>query len=190
MRPRLVEAAVCLAPGIISRVEIRRIASGDAALLREVRLRALRADPASFGSTYEREAAYNDERWEAWARAGAGGGDETTLLALDGAVPVGIVVGARREDDPRVFDVFAMWVAPEVRRSGVARELLARVEAWMVSAGGRESRLSVTTEAQAARRLYERAGYEEAGWTQESRHTAGLVEVGMRKRLPEFQPCP
>src|SRR4051812_14914270 len=106
--------------GIISPVEIRRIASGDAPLLREVRLRSLRTDPASFGSTYEREAAFDDERWQNWASSNAVGEDRTTLLALDGARAVGIVVAARREADPEAFDVFAMWVEPGARGSGLA----------------------------------------------------------------------
>ena len=50
---------------------VRRISPDDAELLRVVRLRALETDPLSFGSTYEREAAYPDERWREWAEARA-----------------------------------------------------------------------------------------------------------------------
>jgi GNAT superfamily N-acetyltransferase len=76
-----------------------------------------------------------------------------------------------------------MWVAPEVRRSGVGRRLLQEIEAWIASAGGTMSELMVTTAAAPARRLYESAGYEPDGNERESRHTPRLFEVGYRKRL-------
>jgi GNAT superfamily N-acetyltransferase len=162
---------------------VRRVTAADGPLIRAIRLRALRTDPKSFGSTYEREAEYDDARWVDWAAGDAAGDEGATFLAFEGDVPVGIVVGARREDERDVFDVFAMWVAPEARRRHVGRSLLDTVEQWMVGAGGRVSALSVTTAAPAARRLYERAGYEPTGWSGESRHTPGLVEVGYRKTL-------
>jgi hypothetical protein len=41
----------------------------------------------------------------------------------------------------------------------------------------------VTDAAAAARQLYETAGYEPDGRAEESRHTKGLIEIGLRKRL-------
>jgi GNAT superfamily N-acetyltransferase len=164
-------------------VVIRRIRPGDEALLRDVRLRALATDPASFGSTYEREAAYADEQWQEWCTDDAAGDDMTTLLALDGEDAVGIVAGARDDDQPDVYGVFAMWVDPKARGTGVGRRLLEELEDWMRAAGAKAARLKVTNEAEAARALYERAGYEPDGTTTPSRHTEGLVEIGLRKRL-------
>jgi GNAT superfamily N-acetyltransferase len=162
---------------------VRRITAGDARLLRDIRLRALATDPRSFGSTHEREAAYTDEEWQAWCDEDAEGNDVTTLLALRGDHAVGIVSGARDDEDTDVYDVFAMWVDPDARGTGVGRRLLTELEDWMRSAGGKTSRLSVTNEAHAARALYESAGYEPDGRVTPSRHTEGLVEVGLRKRL-------
>ncbi len=45
-------------------VVIRRIERPDLGVVRELRLRALKTDPTSFGSTYEREAAFAAEVWE------------------------------------------------------------------------------------------------------------------------------
>src|SRR5262249_61931263 len=70
---------------------VRRIRAGDAALLREVRLRALKTDPESFGSTYKREAAYPGERWRERANADAAGGGVTTLPAPRDGEAVGPV---------------------------------------------------------------------------------------------------
>ena len=153
------------------------------ALLRDVRLRALATDPASFGSTHEREAAYPDERWQEWCAGDAGGDEMTTLLALRGDTAVGLVASCRDEDEPQVYDVFSMWVAPEARGTGIGRRLLRKVETWIRDGGGTVVRLFVTNEAHPAQRLYESAGYEPDGTERESRHTGGLTEIGLRKRI-------
>ena len=72
---------------------------------------------------------------------------------------------------------------PQRAGSGVGARLLAELEAWFVSVGGTVSRLSVTNVSDAARALYERAGYELDGRSEESAHTPGLVEIGLRKEL-------
>jgi ribosomal protein S18 acetylase RimI-like enzyme len=94
-----------------------------------------------------------------------------------------MVMGVRDDEDPETFDVFAMWVAPEARGQGLGRRLLDEIEAWIRSVGGRIARLSVTDEAEAAGGLYRGAGYEPDGRRDESRHTQGLVEIGLSKRL-------
>ena len=165
---------------------VRRVGPQDGQLLRTVRLRALQTDPASFGSTYEREAAFERADWDEWADEHATGASGATLLALGGPEPVGIVTGRRDGDDDDeagLFHVYAMWVAPEARRDGVGRRLLAEIEAWMTSAGAVVSQLSVTSEAAAARRLYESAGYAPDGEVEESPHTPGLLHVSLRKQL-------
>lgn len=146
-----------------------------------MRLRALETDPTSFGSTYEREAAFDATRWDEWASGDAEGDSGATLIALDDSGPVGMVMGAR--DDEGLFHVFGMWVAPEARGRGVGRRLLAAIEEWMSAAGGTTVQLSVTSEAAAAQRLYESAGYVPDGTVEESRHTPGLLHVSLRRRL-------
>jgi ribosomal protein S18 acetylase RimI-like enzyme len=146
-------------------------------------LRALQTDPASFGSTHERELAFEPARWEEWAAGDAEGGLHSTLLALSGDPAVGIVTGARDDDEAELFHVYSMWVAPEARRGGLGRRLLTEIEAWMRDSGGKTVQLSVTNEAVAAQRLYESAGYLPDGGVEESRHTPGLVHISLRKQL-------
>lgn len=76
-----------------------------------------------------------------------------------------------------------MWVAPEARGTGLARRLLDELEAWMRVSGGKTAHLSVTTDAEAAQRLYESAGYAPDGQAEESHHTPGLLHVSLRKSL-------
>jgi ribosomal protein S18 acetylase RimI-like enzyme len=152
-----------------------------------VRLRALETDPASFGSTYEREAALEQADWDEWADEHATGRAGATLLALRGPEPVGMVMGRRDDDEPELFHVYAMWVAPDARREGVGRLLLSEIEAWMAACGAVVSQLSVTSEAAAAQGLYESAGYAADGEVEESPHTPGLLHVSLRKQLASWK---
>ena len=54
-------------------VEVRRLRDGEAAQLRELRLRALRESPAAFAATFEEGRAEPAERWADWTSAGRPG---------------------------------------------------------------------------------------------------------------------
>jgi ribosomal protein S18 acetylase RimI-like enzyme len=167
----------------VSGVAIRRVRQSDGAVLRRVRLQALATDPASFGSTSEREAAFPDQTWDERAANSAAGEEATTLLAILGEEPVGLVTAIRDGANRELFHIVSMWVAPEARRAGLARRLLHEIEGWIASCGGTRAHLSVTNEATAAMRLYESAGYEPDGAAYEVEHTPGLVETSMQKGL-------
>lgn len=162
---------------------IRRIAADEAAVLREVRLRMLLVDAASFSATHASEADEADEHWAERAHRLAGGDDATQLLALDRSGPVGTVVVVRDEGDCALFHLYSMWVAPERRGHGLGAHLLATAEAWIEGVGGREAELSVTSAAPVAARLYARSGYVPDGRETPSPHTPGLIERSLRKRL-------
>ena len=54
----------------IRAMNTRRAAIGDEALLRTLRLEALRLEPHAFGSTYERELARTVDDWRRWMSPG------------------------------------------------------------------------------------------------------------------------
>jgi ribosomal protein S18 acetylase RimI-like enzyme len=164
-------------------IVITRVSRSEWRLLRELRLLALQTDPLSFGSSYDREAAFSDERWKEWATEDSVGDEMATFIAKRDEQPVGIVAAYRDETDELLFHVIAMWVAPQLRREGIGRNLLSHVEEWIRSCGGRVVQLNVTTAASAARRLYEKAGFKPDGESRGSAHTKGLVEVSLRKNL-------
>jgi ribosomal protein S18 acetylase RimI-like enzyme len=164
-------------------VVIRRVETTDAAMIRSVRLQALASDPASFASTHEREAGYDDLDWEEWAVGDASGDDMATFLALNGPAPVGIVAAYRDETEPLSFHVMSMWVSSEVRRGGIGRSLLQIVEEWVVASGGDCVQLSVANQARAACRLYEISGYRPDGASKPSPHTMGIIHISLRKNL-------
>ena len=135
---------------------IRRIEPGDWKLLRDVRLRALREDPDAFLATYAQESAYPDSTWQERASqphgasfvvAGAEGADGLATGLLHAGGTVAVLVG--------------MWVAPTLRGTGVAGELVEHVVEWSRVRGAQRVVLSVEGNNERAARLYERCGFVE-----------------------------
>jgi len=139
-------------------VEIRRIQERDASAFRELRLAALRTDPAAFGSTEAREAAYADEHWAAWARRGSLEAREATFVAAE---PTGTLVGMfgafAMDDRPQLW---GMWVRPSARGRGIGGRLLEAVLEWAGRAfPGAPARLEVNPEQAEAVRIYLARGF-------------------------------
>jgi ribosomal protein S18 acetylase RimI-like enzyme len=139
--------------------------------VKPLRLRALREDPDSFGSTLEREQDRPDPDWDFWVK--------DTLIAFDGDTPVGMA-NLKLEDDGA--QLFGMWVAPEARGKGVGEQL---VQALLARAGDRPITLCVAEGAGAARRLYERLGFVPTG-------TGGTLRPGSEIRTVDLtrRPAP
>jgi [ribosomal protein S18]-alanine N-acetyltransferase len=91
----------------------------------------------------------------------AGARDAVTLIAEDRGELIGFVIAhvKRVETERRVY-IVTLDVAPEWRRKGLARGLMAEVEARLLADGARRIHLHVFTGNDAAIRFYERLGYE------------------------------
>lgn len=109
---------------------IRRIQIGEADLYKKVRLAALRDAPYAFSSTYESALNRSDEIWREHADSTALGSDRVTFIAFSGDVPVGIMALYQLEDQADVGELLQVWVAPEHRCTGLARDLMDAVFAW------------------------------------------------------------
>ena len=144
--------------GGTARISIRRIAPNEGPLLREVRLRALLDAPEAFGQTVEEAAALAMSQWKRRASQASRGSQHSWLLARRGAEVVGIVHGRRRGSDTLL--VFSMWVDPAVRRSGVGRMLIERLEAWARRWGAQDTALWVYRDNRRARDFYARLGFQ------------------------------
>jgi ribosomal protein S18 acetylase RimI-like enzyme len=134
-------------------VELLRVAPDDWVRWRDVRLRALAADPDAFGSALSREQDWSEDEWRARL---AGGHD---WMALRQGVPVATAGWFSR--DPGWGDVVAMWVDPRHRGRGLGRQMLEVVVAD-VRAAGLGVRLWVA-DGNPASRLYERFGFVTTG---------------------------
>jgi GNAT superfamily N-acetyltransferase len=135
---------------------IRRIDPDDWELLRDVRLRALREDPDAFLSTHAEESAFAESVW----RERAGNADGASFVLLDEGAAEGVATGIA-PDDPKIVVLVGMWVAPALRGTGVAGELVARVIEWARARGSDRVLLSVEGANERAARLYASCGFTE-----------------------------
>jgi RimJ/RimL family protein N-acetyltransferase len=138
----------------IGGAQIQRLEAADAAMYREIRLEALQKNSEAFGSTFEQENAQPLSWFEAAIRrADIFGG------FLDGRL-MGIAGFAAQEGPKHAHKgrLWAMYVRSAARKSGLGKIL---VEAVLDHARRRVEmvQLTVVSENEAARRLYEAMGF-------------------------------
>jgi GNAT superfamily N-acetyltransferase len=139
-------------------IQIRPLHESDAAAYKAVRLQAIADSPAAVWPTLEEEAARTLD--EVRARI-ATSPTQLVLGAFSGRRLVGLA-GLRREPLAQVAHKAVVWgvfVAPELRREGLARALIERLAGHARDNGILQLHLAVNTENQLARRLYQSAGF-------------------------------
>lgn len=144
-------------------MELRRLASHEADLHRNLRLRALGDAPDSFGEAYSDVAARPVGYWEELTRSVTEPGRNVMFLAWEGQDVLGAAYGlldGTRRDAGRVG---GMWVEPAWRRRGVGRALLQEVISWGRERGLRRLGLWAPEHNPAAIALYARAGFRHTG---------------------------
>jgi ribosomal protein S18 acetylase RimI-like enzyme len=145
-------------------IALEPITPANALTFRALRLRALRCDPAAFGSTYEKELKLPNEEWfrraVRWSSGGAIG-----YIALDGEKPCGLVACYAEPEDPGRAHVVSMWVDTSFRRSGIGTALINGLAAWARGRQMRELKLMVTSVNRNAIAFYERMGFRMSGRT-------------------------
>lgn len=150
---------------------------------KSVRLNSLKDSPSSFGSTYEREAAFSDADWQSRLMPNPGINISIPLVAEIDGKPVGLASGVIWEEDPGVTHLYQMWVLPEARGIGIARALLERITAWAESRHCESLKLSVTTTNDAAVNLYRSAGFSPSGALEPLREGSALKTQPMARKL-------
>ena len=147
-----VELCLCEADGLI-----RQLEPDDWMRLRDARLRALATDPGAFLVTLDEAQKFPDERW----RERAVQTESNVTFVYERANAFDAMVGAFFRDDPASVYLVGMWVAPDLRGSGVARQLVERVVAWARGRGCSQVVLSVEGNNGRAARFYEKCGFTE-----------------------------
>jgi len=142
---------------------IRRANADEWERVRALRLAALRDAPDAFGSTFEREAEETEERWRGWVTGWDGAERQALFVAEDGDAWRGLALGVRWRERPDAAHLYAMWVAPDARRTGVGRALVEAVCAWAAEEGASTVHLCVTDSNEGAAAMYERCGFVPTG---------------------------
>ena len=144
----------------MERVKVRQLEPGESDLYKTIRLAALSDAPYAFGSTYDREITFSQEKWDERAGDGSEGKESICIIALDGDRVVGIAGGITHPEEDHVKQLVSMWVAADHRGTDIAARLVAQVEVWAFDRGAERIVLGVTAGNDRAARFYVRMGFE------------------------------
>jgi GNAT superfamily N-acetyltransferase len=144
-------------------ISIRSLQAHEVGLHREVRVRALRESPDSFGETAAEAEAQPHSYWYDLTRSVTAPDQHIMFLAYDGTSICGSTYGLLDRERSDAARVGGMWVDPSWRRQGVGRCLLQAVVSW--ARQRRFNRLVLWTPAAnaGAIALYRGAGFVDTG---------------------------
>ncbi len=160
---------------------IRRFSTDDVDAYRRIRLEALQADPGAFGSSYEREVAFDDETWRSRLEGVDGRAAAIFCDELDGEI-VATAGIAYTEHDPNPMLV-GMWVRPAARGAGSGRRLVAAAVDWARGRNAPEVILWVVRDNESAIKLYESCGFRPTGTVDTLPSNPCAEELEMRMSL-------
>ncbi|HEY3010661.1 MAG TPA: GNAT family N-acetyltransferase [Micromonosporaceae bacterium] len=166
---------------VVTKWTVRRVRPDDAARMRALRLEMLADAPLAFLETLAEAAARPHEEYRARIARNAIGDTISQFIAeVDGRF-VGHAGGIAAPHEPLLTVVFAVYITPEYRGTGLLADLVDAVAAWSRDAGRPELLLEVVTGNERARRAYERLGFVDTGVRAPHPTIPGLTEVQMRR---------
>jgi len=139
-------------------ISVRRIQIDEGELFKRMRLTALRESPFAFASTYKAALRRSPESWSEQANSTAQGSDRCTFIAFSDDSPIGIAALYRTEEND-VGELLQVWVSPEHRGKGVARDLMDAVFQWASANGFRTAVATIGKGNMRARRFYQQYGF-------------------------------
>lgn len=169
-------------------VVVRPIVESDLAQYRDLRLEALRLEPAAFGEDHAEALARAGSEWLERLRRQVGGAHSAVLVAANGGALVGMAGvyrehGAKRRHNATVWGVY---VRPGWRGAGVGGSLMAAALDWARAAGVARVSLTVAGDG-VAKGMYERLGFRELGVMRGSLRVGGrdldeaLLDLDLRE---------
>ena len=144
-------------------MEILELGPDDWQRYRDLRLEALRADPAAFASSHERELAFDETTWRGRLTIGPDGRPNATFVVADrerGDLGTTAVIYTEHHEVPMIV---AMWVRPTARGLGVGRRLVDVACDWVRHRDERSVVLWVVHDNESAIALYRSCGFEPTG---------------------------
>jgi GNAT superfamily N-acetyltransferase len=164
-----------------TRATVRRVRRQDTGRMRALRLEMLADTPLAFLETLAEAAALPHEEFaQRLVRSSSGNFCAQFVAEVDGRF-VGHAGGIAAPDDPKVTLIFAVYITPAHRGTGMLAHLVDEVAAWSRSAGRPDLMLEVVVGNDHARRAYERLGFVDTGVRVPHPVIPVLTELQMRR---------
>lgn len=160
---------------------VRRIRPQDAARMRALRLEMLADSPLAFLEKLADAAARPHAEFAARVARNATGPYCAQFVADTGRRLVGHAGGMAAPDEPGVTVIFAVYVTPAHRGTGLVERLIDAVAAWSRACGRPELLLEVVVGNYRAIRAYERLGFVDTGIRMPHPVLPALTELQMRR---------
>jgi ribosomal protein S18 acetylase RimI-like enzyme len=160
---------------------IRRAEPEDWEVVRDIRLRMLREEPDAYASEYRTEARFEPDLWKQRLVTAA-----SYLAFDDDQALVGIATGLEPGDGDTY--VVGMYVAPEARGSGCARQLLDAIAELAIRRHAKRLVLEVAESNVRATRSYRSYGFVETGRRRTLERDPSITEIEFAYPLNRTRP--
>ena len=160
---------------------VHRVTPADAARMRALRLEMLADSPLAFLETVAQAAARPHEDYRRRIIQASTGRGLAQFVADPGGRLIGHAGGTVMAEEPGVTVVFAVYVTPEHRGSGVLGDLVEAVAHWSRSMGRPELMLEVVVGNHRAVRAYQRLGFTDTGVRVPHPVIPAMQELQMRR---------
>jgi GNAT superfamily N-acetyltransferase len=160
---------------------VHRVTPDDAARMRALRLEMLADSPLAFLETLAQAAARPHEDYRRRIIQASAGRGLAQFVADPGGRLIGHAGGTVQPEDHATTIVFAVYVTPARRGSGVLGDLVETVADWSRSVGRPELMLEVVVGNDRAIRAYERLGFTDTGVRLPHPVIPALTELQMRR---------
>jgi GNAT superfamily N-acetyltransferase len=160
---------------------VHRVTPADAGRMRALRLEMLADSPLAFLETLAQAAARPHEDFRRRITQASTGRSLAQFVADPGGPLVGHAGGTVLAEDPGTTVVFAVYVTPARRGTGVLADLVEAVADWSRTCGRPELMLEVVVGNDRAVRAYERLGFTDTGVRVQHPVIPALTELQMRR---------
>ncbi|MET8120232.1 GNAT family N-acetyltransferase [Micromonospora sp. NPDC005291] len=167
---------------VVRQAEIRRVRPDDAARMRALRLEMLADAPLAFLETLADAAARPHTEFAARVAYTSAGSSNAQFIADPGGRLVGHAGGTVAPNEPGLTVIYAVYVTPTWRGSGLLGELIDEVAAWSRACGRPELLLEVVVGNDRAYRAYQRLGFIDTGVRVPHPTIPALNELQMRRQ--------
>lgn len=166
---------------LVTKWTVRRLGPEDAARMRALRIEMLADTPLAFLETLAEAAARPHEEFRARIARNAEGDSVAQFIAeVDGRF-VAHAGGIAAPHEPALTVIFAVYITPAYRGTGLLADLVDAVAAWSRAARRPELLLEVVTGNERAFRAYQRLGFADTGVRAPHPTVPGLSELQMRR---------